>query len=252
MANAIDTYSGSPRPVAWRAVRASGVDTLINKATQGTNYVNPYHATDVAGARAAGMGVAAYHFAGGGSPAAEAAWFLAHAECHALALDYEVSSPDAAWVLDFLAAMPRPIAVYCALWTRSQIAAAADSPKFAGWWLAEPGMTPPSVPRTMLWQYSWQGDVPGMGKPVDLDLVTDASMFGAWLQQAPTQPTTSSQGGQGQVAWTDQNWTVIVTYRAVLGRYPTAEEQTAGVKELQAGKTGNQLIEQLRAQYPAG
>lgn len=51
----------------------------IVKATQGTGSINPYHASQVADLRAAGLGVGHYHYLDGTSPEAQAAWFLQNA-----------------------------------------------------------------------------------------------------------------------------------------------------------------------------
>ena len=50
-------------PVNWAAVKAAGISFAFVKSTESTGYVNPYYARDVAGARAAGVVVGAYHFA---------------------------------------------------------------------------------------------------------------------------------------------------------------------------------------------
>ena len=64
------------------------------KATQGTSYVDPDHAANVKGARAARIRVGHYHFADGLDAAAEAEYFLVHADPQPgdlLALDFESS-----------------------------------------------------------------------------------------------------------------------------------------------------------------
>ena len=57
----IDLSSNNPHPIDFNAVKASGVTGVIVKATEGTGYTNPFYAQDMAGARAAGLDVAAYH-----------------------------------------------------------------------------------------------------------------------------------------------------------------------------------------------
>ncbi|MFI6249061.1 glycoside hydrolase family 25 protein [Streptomyces sp. NPDC051016] len=57
----------------------TGVDFVIVKATQSTNYVNPKHDAQVARARAAGRVVGHYHFIVTGNIAAQAAYFVQHA-----------------------------------------------------------------------------------------------------------------------------------------------------------------------------
>ena len=49
--------------IDWSAVAASGESFTVVKATESTDYVNPYMAVDVTSARAAGLVVGLYHFA---------------------------------------------------------------------------------------------------------------------------------------------------------------------------------------------
>ncbi|MHB1595002.1 MAG: GH25 family lysozyme [Streptosporangiaceae bacterium] len=51
------------QPIGWGKVAGAGFKFAFIKATEGTYYVNPYYAGDLAAARAAGMQVAGYHFA---------------------------------------------------------------------------------------------------------------------------------------------------------------------------------------------
>jgi lysozyme len=64
-------------PIKWNSVAAEPDQHFaIIKATQGTNYVNPYLASDAGNARAAGLVVGFYHFADPGqSPVAQANFF---------------------------------------------------------------------------------------------------------------------------------------------------------------------------------
>ena len=70
----------------------SGQAFAFVKATEGTGYVNPLHAAQVAHARATGLLVGHYHFARPGSAADQSAYFLKHAapkDGDLLALDWE-------------------------------------------------------------------------------------------------------------------------------------------------------------------
>ncbi|MFI1032552.1 GH25 family lysozyme [Streptomyces sp. NPDC020951] len=55
-------------PIDWDAIRASGVEFATVKATRGTDVTDEYLATDLEGARAAGLAVAPYHFYTATSP----------------------------------------------------------------------------------------------------------------------------------------------------------------------------------------
>ncbi len=69
-------------PIDWAAVAASGIGFAAVKVTEGTYYSNPFAATDLAQAQAAGLAVVAYGFAipnstdGSSSPAAQADYLL--------------------------------------------------------------------------------------------------------------------------------------------------------------------------------
>jgi GH25 family lysozyme M1 (1,4-beta-N-acetylmuramidase) len=49
-------------PIDWAKVAVAGYTFAAVKATEGNSYLNPYYFSDVAGARAAGLYVTAYHF----------------------------------------------------------------------------------------------------------------------------------------------------------------------------------------------
>jgi len=48
--------------IDWRAVKSAGVEFAVVKCGNGNDGFDPHYATNVAGARAAGLKVAAYHF----------------------------------------------------------------------------------------------------------------------------------------------------------------------------------------------
>ena len=64
-------------PIDWAQVKAAGVVGVLIKATQSTNYTNPFFVADARGALAEGILVGAYHYAqpGGPDPEAQAAYF---------------------------------------------------------------------------------------------------------------------------------------------------------------------------------
>jgi GH25 family lysozyme M1 (1,4-beta-N-acetylmuramidase) len=62
----IDVASGNHpggAPINWAQVAGAGYRFAFIKATEGSYYANPFYAADLAGAEAAGLLVAAYHFA---------------------------------------------------------------------------------------------------------------------------------------------------------------------------------------------
>lgn len=88
----IDISANNAHPITWQKVKAAGVIGVVLKATQGTDYTNPDFAGDLAGATAAGLPVIAYHFAGFGTAAAEAAHFRSVAASRARVLDSETNT----------------------------------------------------------------------------------------------------------------------------------------------------------------
>lgn len=73
----------------------TGLDFVVVKATEGTGYVSPKHAAQIAAGRAHGLVVGHYHFVKGDGMDAQADYFLSHAAPQAdefLVLDWE--SPD--------------------------------------------------------------------------------------------------------------------------------------------------------------
>ncbi len=58
-----DVASYQPEFLNWTAIKNDGVSFAWVKATQGTNYENPYFTAQLAGAASAGVYVGAYHYA---------------------------------------------------------------------------------------------------------------------------------------------------------------------------------------------
>jgi hypothetical protein len=150
------------------AYATAGLGLVIVKATEGTSYLNPKHAGQVATARTHGLVVGHYHFARPGSMSAQVAYFLAHAAAKAgdvLAFDWEdagVSDADKdAWIKDVQKAMPHHrVLLYCNrdFWTNR------DTTGFAGdgLWIADPDVAaghPGVAYPWKLHQYSSAGGV---------------------------------------------------------------------------------------------
>jgi LysM repeat protein len=93
----------------------AGLSFIISKATEGTGYVNPNHAAQIAEARALGLGIGHYHYIDGGDPIAEARFFVANCDWkpgEILAADAEAPFTDTcadpvAWVGAFQAEVHR-------------------------------------------------------------------------------------------------------------------------------------------------
>jgi len=147
-------------PIDWSAV--VGVDAFIIKATQGSSYVNPWYASDLAGALSIHRPALAYHYAGFGDIATELDWFIAHAGPLAACLDFETSQ-DAPWIATFLNGIPRLSTQKLAYGSESTFP--RNLPALS--WIAAYGQ-PNSPPGAILWQYTSTATVPGITGNVDL------------------------------------------------------------------------------------
>jgi lysozyme len=173
---------GDDAPINWQKVAKSGVRAVMIKATQGTDYVDPWLQRDAHGARAAGLHVGFYHF---GEPGAEildgpgeANYCLQKIEGLprdlGVALDLEVTN-GSSWsvlaryaqaFLDTLDGKVTNRAIYLNNWFLSNLPGA---PFGAHLWLADPGHKPRRT--VWAWQSDWHGVVPGIPGTVDLDVL---------------------------------------------------------------------------------
>jgi len=140
-------------PIDFAEVKSQGFAGVIVKATQGTDYTNPYFAGDVAGAHGAGLLVGAYHYA---QPAKnpdyqrEVDAFLRTVQVHDLELGVWLDWEDnggTAWgqlsgwcesFLDAIAAQVQPSGLYT---TQSVLAATFGAPWAHHLWIADPSGT---------------------------------------------------------------------------------------------------------------
>ncbi|WP_225847103.1 GH25 family lysozyme [Streptomyces sp. HPF1205] len=154
----------------------AGFGFVFVKATEGTSYVNPRHAAQVAHGRAASLVVGHYHFVRPGSMSAQVSYFLHRAAPRAgdvLALDWEdtgVSGSDKdAFLKDLRAAAPGHKAVlYCNrdFWLhRDHTSYVGD-----GLWIADPD-APAGRPRI---QHSWLFHQYGESGGLDLNVANFA------------------------------------------------------------------------------
>ena len=94
----IDLSKYQGQRIDFAAVAACGVRAAICKATEGGAYVDQDFAANVAGVRAAGLLVGAYHFGHGAEPEVQAQHFLAAAQAAGvgfLVLDWETNDMPA-------------------------------------------------------------------------------------------------------------------------------------------------------------
>lgn len=176
----------------WARVAAAGYAGAIAKCSEGATWLSPVYRAQIAGARAAGLVVGAYHFFRTSSdPITQARIFVEHAGAVdlPLALDIEDQHPGdplggltpadfCEHVYECLSEIAqltgrRPLAyVEPSTWARLPAGQAAEAAALADLWVATYGPTP-HMPHGWsdwtLWQYSDRESVPGIG-PDDVSL----------------------------------------------------------------------------------
>ncbi|WP_052868285.1 lysozyme [Streptomyces niger] len=184
--------SSHQKNVNWAKARAKGARFVYVKASESTDYTNPYFGQQYDGARGAGLLRGAYHFAvpNQSSGAAQARYFLRNgggwtADGWTLppALDiehnpyskkhkcYGVSKKKmVAWIWDFSDEVKRqtgrrPVIYTTARWwntcTGGSGAFAQSHPLWLASWHGEPGDLPKGWSFLSIWQYSNKGELPG-------------------------------------------------------------------------------------------
>jgi GH25 family lysozyme M1 (1,4-beta-N-acetylmuramidase) len=196
--------------ISWTAVAAAGYRYAAVKATEGDYYVNPWAATDLAKAKAAGLDVAPYHFAvpnvsGGAAQAQFAVEYSGYApgtRMLPLMLDIEYDpyvqadhtnecygltpAQMTAWLSAFASTARSLTGQYPVIYTTAdwwdtctgRSAALGADPM----WVAAYGFASPPVPAGWhawtFWQYTSGGTVPGVATPgtTDLDSFSPAAV----------------------------------------------------------------------------
>ena len=196
--------------ISWTAVAAAGYRYAAVKGTEGDYYVNPWAATDLAKAKAAGLDVAPYHFAvpnvsGGAAQAQFAVEYSGYApgtRMLPLMLDIEYDpyvqadhtnecygltpAQMTAWLSAFASTARSLTGQYPVIYTTAdwwdtctgRSAALSADPM----WVAAYGFASPPVPAGWhawtFWQYTSGGTVPGVATPgtTDLDSFSPAAV----------------------------------------------------------------------------
>lgn len=174
--------------IDWAAVAASGVKGVMIKATEGIGYTDPLFHSHYAGATAAGLAVGFYHYCHPETPntaAREAEDFLAAVAGLSVTLPYVLDvegkardlgpEPLTDWCYEWLDTVEQrtnhPVMVYSgASFARSYLGG-----KLARWplWVAHYKVNQPMTngtwDRWVMFQYSEEGQVPGIAGKVDLN-----------------------------------------------------------------------------------
>jgi GH25 family lysozyme M1 (1,4-beta-N-acetylmuramidase) len=201
--------------INWPQVARAGYKFAFVKVSEGNYYVNPYYASDLAEAKAAGLYVTGYHFAvpNVSSGASQAAYAVRHSH-HAAdgrtmppALDIEynpygpmcyrlTAARMVEWISAFISEVRRltgqlPVIYTAARWWRSctgNSTAFASDPLWIAAWGPSPAPLPGGWRKWTFWQYTSRGRVPGIDGNVDVSYVRRADVRlldpGAQLNEA--------------------------------------------------------------------
>lgn len=192
----IDVSAYQPN-VNFAQVKASGIEVVYIKATEGTAYINPLLDKQYQGAKAAGLKVGFYHFIHPSTVAnaqAQAQYFVSAVggmayDCP-LVMDIELNGGLTKPELDGVAlAFLREISaltgsVLPVVYTYTGFIAANLTSALAAYplWLADYNATPsnnPVWPSWAGWQHSQSGSVAGVNGAVDMDEFTTEIAFPA-------------------------------------------------------------------------
>lgn len=165
--------------IDWEKVREAGYSFALVKATQGTSYSSPFVRADLAGARAAGLLVGAYHYFEAGVEAGEQAeWFGGSIAGEVLELgawlDFEPPGLEgwagAGAIATFFEGLSKYRDGGYLYVDQSRLAdLKTANVAYRRLWLAAPSLT--SAPEgAFLWQQRAQ-EVPGLAGPVDVDVL---------------------------------------------------------------------------------
>lgn len=215
------------------AFSTSGLEFVVVKATEGTNYANPKHDAQVSHGRAAGLLVGHYHFIRAGSPTAQANYFLSRAKAQPgdfLVLDWEdnaVSCANKDAFLDYLGAKsPLRNLLYCnkSFWLNRDTTGRYGD----GLWIADPdspaGHPAVQAPWT-LHQYAIQG-----GLDRNVGRFATKSAMATWLKNADPAPPAPHTGGT--VATTDTtNQEKLAGGLLAIGEVGTVDDTTASGRQ---------------------
>lgn len=189
--------SNNQGPIHWQAVADHGVFGAYCKASEGTNFMDRYFATNRLQAHQAGLHVGGYHFARPDqhTPETEVEHFLGCLRNRLMegelvpALDLEhtghIGAKDAvSWARDFNHHFHQAIGVWPLFYSYTSfiLGMGARTPIGAGLWLADYGAddgtdhgyhVPPPWKKLRLHQFTQKGHVPGVSGDVDLSHTTN-------------------------------------------------------------------------------
>lgn len=182
----IDLSHHNEVPKDFTAAAAAGVWGVIHKLSEGDNYTDSKVSSRHYLARQAGLNWGVYHFVRPGDMLEQADYFLAQGrklevidDDTLVALDYEDAGVSLADCITFMDRLDYEIGRSCVLYSghvlKDAIAAGQDPGSLTKrrLWLAQYTSGKPTLPtgwdRYFLWQWSDEGDVPGINPPTDVN-----------------------------------------------------------------------------------
>jgi GH25 family lysozyme M1 (1,4-beta-N-acetylmuramidase) len=225
-------------PIDWAKVRGAGHSFAFVKASEGTNYRNPYFAQDWKGSAAAGLYRGAYHYARPALPldtaTAQARYFAATIGPMGGALDLPAvldleetgglgPADLAQWARVFLAETERltgraPIVYTGFYFWRDKVGNPTDIGAKYRLWLAsypsDPNSTTfrPLVPSSWsawtFWQYTDRGTVPGIPSPGAVDINRFCCDLASLAALGGRSPASSNPFGNFEAATVNADGTV--------------------------------------------
>jgi len=166
----IDIYSGT-NITNWEQIKASGVEAVYIKATDGKTYTNPKLDEQYKGAKSVGMLVGMYHFAENNSVQDEYNNYINVTNKYELdlkpCLDYEAKAENIPFINTFMALNDKLI-----LYASHSMADKTGLP-LNRIWIAEPNIVPNDTRGYAGIQYNWHGRTNGTTGDSDIDLFSN-------------------------------------------------------------------------------
>lgn len=182
----VSHYQNDRGPIDWRKLADQGYTFAMIKLTEGQSYIDPEHAKNIAGAKAAGLSVGGYHFARFQTALAakEEADHFRSVAIH-FDLDYvilDIEHPEAAGNLtyeasvfmDAISDLGQPLLYSYPAWIRSHFS--EEITKYP-LWIAHYGVKEPDIhPWTewQVWQHSSTAKVDGVKGDVDVNYMQES------------------------------------------------------------------------------
>lgn len=183
----ISHHQGS---IDFAKVKASGIDIVIIKATEGKTYTDPNFQANYEGAKAAGLLVGFYHFLRGNAPGDEVDNFLniikgLDFDCK-LVIDAEVAEADSEQIKAFKDILVSKgyeaiLYTYENFYNTKLDGSVKDIPL----WIAKYSSNKPKVPSYIGWQYTSSGSVDGISGRVDMNEFTEEILLNKIVSPKP-------------------------------------------------------------------